>query len=344
MLNPKRFCFTFLLLTGLVWISSASADYSEHPKASEFIERVAAKHDLDPVEIKKVLAQAEKQQAVLEAISRPAEKVLTWGEYRKIFLGQPRVDQGIEFWRQHRETLQKVSVEYGVAEEIIVAIIGVETRYGRNKGSYRVIDALTTLGFDYPPRSNFFSSELEHFLLLANEQQQNPADLVGSYAGAMGYGQFIPSSYRAYAVDYDGDKIADIWNNPNDAIASVANYFMKHGWQAGQSVVLRARITNDYDKTLLNNRKKPDQTVSELTKKGFVPVDEHLAGTEYAIPLMYEGEHGKEFWLGFDNFYVITRYNKSLLYAMAVFQLSQEIKTQYVSQLDNESPEPNPAG
>lgn len=344
MLNPKRFCFTFSFLAGVVLASSAGADYSEHPKATEFIERVAAKHSLDPADIKKILAQAEKQQAILEAISRPAEKVLTWGEYRKIFLGQPRVDQGVEFWRQHRETLKKVSAEYGVAEEIIVAIIGVETRYGRNKGSYRVIDALTTLGFDYPPRSDFFSSELEHFLLLANEQQQNPADLVGSYAGAMGYGQFIPSSYRAYAVDYDGDKIADIWNNPDDAIASVANYFMKHGWQAGQRVVLRARIKNDYDKASLNNRKKPDQTISELTKKGFVPVDEHVAETELAIPLMYEGEHGKEFWLGFDNFYVITRYNKSLLYAMAVFQLSQEIKTHYVSQLDSEIPQQNPAG
>ena len=344
MIMLKRFCFTFSFLAGLGWTSGAGADYSEHPKAREFIERVAAKHSLDPAEIKNILAQAEKQQAILEAISRPAEKVLTWGEYRKIFLGQSRVDQGVEFWRQHRDTLKKVSAEYGVAREIIVAIIGVETRYGRNKGSYRVIDALATLGFDYPARSDFFSGELEQFLLLASEQQQNPADLVGSYAGAMGYGQFIPSSYRAYAVDYNGDKIADIWNNPDDAIASVANYFMKHGWQAGQRIALRARIKNEYDKASLNDRKKPGLTISELIKKGFVPVDENIAEAQLAVPLMYEGEHGKEFWLGFDNFYVITRYNKSLLYAMAVFQLSQEIKSQYVSQLDNDIPEQNPAG
>ncbi len=333
----KHFGITFLLLAGLGCAFNVSADYSQHPKAQEFISRIAAKHSLDPAEIKDILAQAEKQQAILDAISRPAEKVLTWGEYRKIFLGRPRVEQGVEFWQKHRDTLKKVSEKYGVDEEIIVAIIGVETRYGKHKGSYRVIDALTTLGFDYPPRGDFFSGELEHFLLLADEQNQNPVELVGSYAGAMGYGQFIPSSYRAYAVDYDGDKVADIWNNPDDAIASVANYFMKHGWQAGQRVALRARIENNYDKASLNNRQKPSLTISELGKKGFTPVDANIAGTELAIPLMYEGEHGAEFWLGFDNFYVITRYNKSLLYAMAVFQLSQEIKSQYVSQLDNES-------
>ena len=309
--------------------TAAHADYSKHEDASQFIDKMVNEHKFDKAYIVEILSQAEKKQAILDAISRPAEKTLEWFEYRKIFLGDTRVKQGVQFWQENLATLQKAENEFGVPAEIIVAIIGVETRYGRHTGGYRVIDALSTLGFDYPPRSKFFRSELEHFFLLAREQKQDPLKLTGSYAGAMGYGQFISSSFRHYAVDFDGDEIADIWSNPIDAIGSVANYFNAHKWQTGEPILARARIDNGYDKGQLNKKTKPDLTLEQLSAKGFVPVDENFDKKAEALPLVYVGDYGKEFWLGFDNFYVITRYNRSHLYAMAVWQLSEEIKLLY---------------
>ncbi len=321
--------YGMIVLAGVLTPMLVFADYSTHAKTEEFVQKMHDEHKFEKEYILSILKQAEKKQSILDAIARPAEKTLEWKEYKDIFLGEKRVQQGLEFWKENVKTLDRATKEYGVPQEIIVAIIGVETRYGRHKGSYRVIDALTTLGFDYEPRAKFFSSELEHFFLLAREQKQDPLELSGSYAGAMGYGQFIPSSYRAYAVDFDGDELADIWNNPVDAIGSVANYFKKHGWQEGEPVFNRSRISDDYKKELLNDKSRPSLTLSELKAAGFEPAEKDLDAGLKAVALLYEGVYGKEFWLGFDNFYVITRYNRSHLYAMAVWQLSRLIRYEY---------------
>jgi membrane-bound lytic murein transglycosylase B len=301
------------------------ADYSQHPDVPAFVDRMVKEHGFEAKQVRELLAQAEKRQAILDAIARPAEKTKPWYEYRKIFLDNDRIQQGVAFWQENAATLDAVSERYGVDPSIIVAIIGVETRYGRHMGNYRVIDALTTLGFDYPPRATFFRGQLEQLFLLAREQKQDPLVLKGSYAGAMGFGQFIPSSFRHYARDHDGDGVADIWTNREDAIASVANYFKAHGWQTGQPVFVRAKVSGKVDETLVNSTGRPQHSVAELKKKGVEPVA--AVGADRLVSLLsYEQEPGPEYWLGFNNFYVITRYNRSQLYAMAAWQLSEAIK------------------
>ncbi len=320
------------LSLGALLVNTASADqdtkkdsYHGNKLAKQFVAEVAKEHNFNETELAEWFGSAAKKQSILDAISRPAEKRLTWAQYRKIFVTKSRIKKGVDFWEKNKETLAKVEQEFGVPAEIIVAIIGVETRYGQNKGSYRVIDALSTLAFDYPPRSKFFRKELKEFLLLSREQKQNPLELVGSYAGAMGYGQFIPSSYRAYAIDYDKDGFADIWNNTDDAIGSVANYFKRHGWKSDQDVAVRSKIAKDKDESLINKSLKPSLTLDALSKKGFTPV-KSVKNKGNATAMRLQGEWGAEFWLGLHNFYVITRYNHSRLYAMAVWQLSQEIE------------------
>lgn len=305
------------------------ADYSKHPKAEEFVDLLVNEHKLDRAEVVAALSQAQRKDKILKAISRPAEKTKPWFEYRKIFLGQSRIDKGVEFWLQHREVIARAAEAYKVDPQIIVAIIGVETLYGHYRGSYRVLDALATLGFDYSPRSKFFRSELKHFFLLAKEQKQDIATLMGSYAGAMGYGQFIPSSYRRYAVDFDGDKIADIWSNVEDAVGSVANYFAEHKWQYKQPVMTPSKIAKNYENSVLNSRVRPKHTLADLAKLGYSPKENRYDAYRKAVPLMYESKQGKEYMLGFDNFYVITRYNRSQMYARAVWELSNEILAGY---------------
>ena len=302
----------------------ASEGYGDNTTASVFIDEMVTNYNFDRSQLQQWFSDASKKQVILDAISRPAEKTKTWAEYRRIFLTSTRINRGVTFWKENQEVLNRAEQEFGVPAEIIVAIIGVETLYGKRKGSFRVIDALSTLAFDYPPRSKFFRSELKEFLLLSREQNQNPLELTGSYAGAMGYGQFIPSSYRAYAVDYDQDGFADIWENPVDAIGSVANYFKRHGWKSGKAVAVRSRIATEYNKSVLNKSLKPSATIAQLQQWGFQPVkpvDENFSATAMKL----KGDWGSEFWLGLHNFYVITRYNHSRLYAMAVWQLSQEI-------------------
>ncbi|TQV68313.1 lytic murein transglycosylase B [Exilibacterium tricleocarpae] len=304
---------------------AASENYGDHPRARALIEELATEHNFDSADLTRIFGQAQKKQAILDAIARPAEKTKPWKDYRAIFLTPSRIDKGVQFWRDNRAVLERAHDSYGVPPEIVVAIIGVETRYGRNTGSYRVIDALSTLAFDYPKRSPFFTRELKHFLLLTREQQQDPLALKGSYAGAMGYGQFMPSSYRAYAVDFDNDKFVDIWSNTTDAIGSVANYFKRHGWQSDAAVVARARISGDYDREPVNQSLKPTHTVQQLAQLGFSSTVEHDPEQPATI-MKLQGEHGAEFWIGLKNFYVITRYNRSRLYAMAVYQLSEAIR------------------
>lgn len=316
--------FTTLVSASLLGSSLASASYADHPEAKAFIDEMVSKHQFDKKELEGIFKEAEKKESILKAISRPAEKRLEWKGYRKIFLTKDRIKKGVKFMETHADTLARAEKQFGVPAHIITAIIGVETRYGGNKGSYRVVDALSTLAFDYPPRSKFFRKELAQVFLLSKEQGFNALDLVGSYAGAMGYGQFIPSSYRHYAVDFDGDNVADILNNPVDAIGSVANYFAEHKWKSGEPVAFETTISGDVE-ALTHKKLKPSHKLSELKTAG-VSVPDGYEPDQIAKLQPLQGANGEENWVTLHNFYVITRYNHSHLYAMAVYQLANEIK------------------
>jgi len=315
------------LVAGVLLYEPAAADYGNRDDVRAYVSETAAAHAFDPEVLMALFAEARRKQSVLDAISRPAERVKPWHEYRAIFLTPDRIAQGAAFWRENEEVLSRAAVEFEVDPRIIVAVIGVETRYGRNAGSYRVLDALATLSFDYPPRSKFFRNELTEFLLLAREEDKNPRELTGSYAGAMGYGQFIPSSFRAYAVDFDGDGVRDIWNSPSDAIGSVGNYFHRHGWRGGGIAVLPVQTSAEVPEGVANASLKLKYSVGELRAMGVrIPdMSEDLAEDTPAALFRMETEEGPQYWLGLHNFYVITRYNRSRLYALAVVQLGNAI-------------------
>ena len=302
--------------------SMVSAEqYTETPEGREFVREMAERYGFEAGYVTELLAGAQRRDSILDAISRPAEKTLEWFEYRRIFMREERIEQGVDFLRQHREAFERAEIEYGVPAPVIAAIIGVETWYGTYKGKYRVLDALATLAFDYPPRSRFFRSELVQYLLMTREQGFDPLELTGSYAGAMGYGQFISSSYRHYAIDFDDDGVADILTNPVDAIGSVANYFHAHRWQAGEPVAERVDNNLPEASPLLSRELKPELTVNDYRQAGMVP-EADVSGEAKARAIRLVGENGPEFWLTYHNFYVITRYNHSHLYAMAVHQLA----------------------
>ena len=316
-------CRVLLLCAGLsLPIVVLAGDYSDR-KAAQQVIASAQEAGVDPEWAQQLIDAAKRQQSILDAISRPAEKTKAWYEYRKIFLTDRRIREGVTFWSAHAGTLQSVAARTGVPAELMVAIIGVETYYGRITGSYRVIDALATLAFDYPQRSPFFTGELEQFLILAWESGKDALALKGSYAGAMGYGQFMPSSYRAYAQSYEGDGAPDIWDNPADAIASVGNYLQVHGWRSGEKVVIES-VADDPDLAVFEGGLKPKETVAALALERLEP-SEPLNPAELATPIRLEEEEGIRYWLGLKNFYVITRYNHSAMYAMAVWELSQTI-------------------
>ncbi len=279
-----------------------------------FINKTAQQYALDAKEIRRILDQAQHQQSIIDAMNKPAEKVLEWYQYRPIFITDKRIKEGVEFWQNNAEVLHKVSEQTKVPPHIIVAIIGVETFYGRIKGNHKVLDALYTLAFDYPKRSAFFSKELGHFFKLSADGHVDALTAKGSYAGAMGYGQFMPSSYRSYAVDYEQDGVIDLLNNPHDAIASVANYLAKHGWRSGQPVV--AETSKPATKTKLNQLK---------------PHLQDDQGRDYTLIGMKTDEDTTAYWHGFHNFYVISRYNHSHMYVMAVYQLAERIKSAYAT-------------
>ncbi len=304
-------------------IPFAHGDMLEKEEVRIFMTEMVRKHGFTLEQLNSLFEQAEISSTVLEAISRPAED-MPWYKYRRIFIRGDRIRLGVEFLEENSEILMSVEKTYGVPAEIIVAIIGVETRFGRNAGNYKVINSLATLAFNYPKRSKFFRSELEQFLLLTREQKLEPLAAKGSYAGAMGIPQFMPSSYRAYAVDYDKDGFIDIWNNPVDAIGSVANYLKVHGWQPDENITCQVTSKDDKYKKILAGGLKPDMNLSELLDYG-ITTEFNMELDNKAKLLNYEIENSNELWLGFENFYVITRYNHSALYAMAVYQLSQEI-------------------
>ena len=299
-------------------------DFLSRPEVQAFIKDLVSHQGFDEHGLTRMFAKVKRRNDVLEAISRPAE-TKPWHEYRAIFITSKRIAGGVQFWDSNEGILQRAEETYGVPAEIIVAIIGVESFYGRRTGIYPVLDTLTTLGFDYPPRAKFFRSELKHLLLLARDESLEISTAKGSYAGAMGQGQFIPSSYRHYAVDFDNDGKRDLWSSNADAIGSVANYFKRHGWQLGSQVALPANKRGTSYKKLLGRGMKPNIQPTALASHGVSPAYGRLGADEVAF-FEFDTEQAKEHWIGFNNFYVITRYNISPLYALAVYQLSEEIK------------------
>jgi membrane-bound lytic murein transglycosylase B len=326
----KNVCKFFLInLLAMVSISnyadtSKNLGYTTHKKYPEFLRQMEKEHKVPSSKIKEWLSDAKKKDSIIKAISRPAEGVLTWKEYRKIFLTHKRIREGKAFLKTHKLTFDRIEKEYGVSRYIITSIIGVETFYGARQGRYRVLDALSTLAFDYPKRSLFWR-ELKHFIVMVNENKFNVYRLKGSYAGAMGYGQFIPSSYRHYAVDGDGDGVKDVWKNPVDAIASVANYFKQHGWKTGQGITYTVDVKGNTFSSLIKKKLKPKFTVNQIKAKN-VSVPAYIKGDQKASLMQFSGNEGLEYWIGLHNFYVITRYNHSRLYALAVYQLSDALK------------------
>jgi membrane-bound lytic murein transglycosylase B len=325
----KRLLAVAAILTVSVSCSQAAdkvyIDVTE-PNVAAFIDEMVADHNFERDALAALLGKAEIKKTIIKKISTPAEKKLTWAEYRKIFITRERIDAGTKFWLENREMLERIQKETGVSVEMIVGIIGVETYYGRITGKDRVIDALATLAFDYPPRSKFFRNELKQFLILAREEELDATMPLGSYAGAMGRPQFMPSSFRAYAVDATGDGKRDIWNNWADVAGSVANYFVEHGWRTDEDVTTQATLADRWDGPVPEPRNtlKTNDTVESLSKKGVVFATE-LGADNKAELLTYEGDDGTEHWVGFHNFFVITKYNRSVMYALAAHQLGQQI-------------------
>ncbi len=321
-----------ILTLALVSILSTSCLAQQHPGAEEFAAKAAAEYNLDQAEVLQVLENARFKQSIVDAISRPAEGK-PWYKYRPIFITDKRIKGGVKFWRENKELIAQASERFAVDPQVIVAIIGVETFYGSITGSYRVLDALATLSFYYPDtgndRSEFFSKELMNFFVLGGEEGIPLEEVTGSYAGAMGLGQFMPSSYLEYAVDLDGDGRRDLWSSMPDVIGSVANYLHRHGWEMDQPVTYPAIVSADADMEQVAKRDfKPKKTVAELAEDGFSS-ERPVNGETPAAVARLEEEDGDHYFMTFKNFYVITRYNRSPLYAMAVYELSEAIRSKY---------------
>lgn len=306
-------------------VANAGKPLASRADVQAFIREMVARHRFSAAQLQSAFSRAYAKPDIIAAMSRPAE-AKPWYAYRTIFVNPKRIQGGVEFWQANAAALAQAEQVYGVPPEIVVAIIGVETQYGGNMGKYRVLEALSTLAFDYPRRAAYFRKELENFLLLTRAEGMNPLDPRGSYAGAMGLGQFMPSSFQSYAVDFDGDGHRDLWRNPRDAIGSVANYFKKNGWRSGQPVATPAAVSGDAYQAIISRQISPPQSsVARLRSQGIIP-QTPVSDAQAAMLVELQGRDGSEYWLGFDNFYAITRYNRSLLYAMAVHQLSQEIR------------------
>lgn len=306
----------------VVLATSTFVQAADMPAIPAFIDEMVAKHQFKREELVRTFKSAERRQDVIDAISKPAT-MKPWVEYRATFVNQQRVDGGIKFWNKYEATLKRAEKQFGVPQEYIIAIIGVETLYGKNAGKFRTLDALTTLAFDYPKREEFFRSELEQYLLLVREQDFNLLSIQSSYAGALGIPQFMPSNYRKYALDFNGNRKVDILHEPEDAIGSVANYFKHYGWRAGEPVALQAKVVDEKKLDVLTEVRP---TFAWKADVGVTP----MLGAETILPpswlLDLTFDSGKEYWLVFENFDVIMRYNISTYYAMTVHQLAMELK------------------
>jgi membrane-bound lytic murein transglycosylase B len=328
-----------LALSLLVGQAVASTQLLSDSKAvRNFINEMVEQHAFTASELQAVFDEANLHQSILDAISRPAESK-PWFEYRPIFVTPARSKGGVHFWQEHADTLQQAHEVFGVPEEIIVAIIGVETRYGRHTGKYPVLDALSTLAFAYPPRSSFFRKELKEYLLMTREEGLAPGKQLGSYAGAMGMPQFIPSSFRSYAIDFDNDGKRDLWTSPADAIGSVGNYFKRHHWKPGQPIASPVKVHGNRYQALIDNNLKRRYTLKELMDNGVI-LPQGLPTDLQGVLIEFETRNGPEYWVGWHNFYVISRYNHSALYSMAVYQLSQQIKQQNTDLITSEVGKP----
>ncbi|MDX9741364.1 MAG: lytic murein transglycosylase B [Gammaproteobacteria bacterium] len=325
--HKLRLLFAVVLIAGATSACASTTPYPERDEVREFIDAMSTRHQFASDELSAMFGQVNFRQDIIDAMTRPAEK-RPWHEYRPIFINARRIDGGVSFREEHAELLRQAEEKYGVPAEIVTAIIGVETLYGRSTGRHRVVDALATLAFDYPARGSFFRGELEQYLILAREENFDPLAITGSYAGAMGKPQFIPSSYRHYAVDFDGDDRRDLLDNVADTIGSVANYLSAHNWRRGQPVASRIRADARIPAELIARGIKPHTSVAEYAALG-ITTEDALPADAAAAVIELEGADGPEYWLGLDNFYVITRYNRSSLYAMAVYQLSAEIGTRH---------------
>jgi len=327
-MNKRLFAVVATFFVSVSCSQAADRTYLDvtRPDVTGFIDEMVREYDFDRAELADVLGRAEIKQSIIEKISSPAERKLSWGEYRRIFMTQERIDAGTRFWLDNRDMLERIEKETGVPIEMIVGIIGVETFFGRITGRDRVLDALATLAFDYPPRANFFRKELVQFLILTREEEIDATEPLGSYAGAMGRPQFMPSSFRAYAVDATGDGRRDIWNDWADVAGSVANYFLEHGWRPGEEIAAQATLGSRWEgpEPQPKNALKATETVESLSRKGVVFATALCADSQGEL-LTYEGENGTEHWVGFHNFFVITRYNRSVMYALAAHQLGQRI-------------------
>ncbi len=294
-----------------------------------FVSRMVKQYGFDRRELNALMRSAQSQPLIIDAMNRPAEKARLWYEYRQIFITEKRIRDGVDFWVAHRDELNKASELTGVEPEFIVAILGVETQYGRQTGRYRVLDALATLAFDYPARSKFFLSELEQFLLLTRDAAIDPLTATGSYAGAMGAPQFMPSSYRRFGYDATGDGHVDLWNNWLDVFCSVGNYFKEHGWERGEPTMTEASADLEQIAAFDGRQFDLSETVASLRANG-VDFDPAQAPGAAAFMIAVDNPDGLHWRVGFKNFYVITRYNRSALYAMAATELAMALK-QHVS-------------
>lgn len=321
------------LLSAALLLATPVLAQETDPEQANWVTGLATKFDIAEQDFNQALSQATYQQSIIDAMTRPAE-AKPWSQYRPIFLTEKRINDGVKFWQDHKALLDQAVATSKVPAEIITAIIGVETSYGANMGSYKVLDALYTLGFHYPPRGEFFRSEFGHYLALAKEQGWDLDSQKGSYAGAMGMGQFISSSYRHYAIDADSDGVRNLFS-ADDAIGSVGNYFYEHDWQLDQGVAYPAKISeakSEAVEALIEPTLEINHTWAEFVAAGIV-IEEELAADTPVKLIKLEGAKGTEYWVVRHNFYVITRYNRSPLYAMAVYQLSEQLKDAYEKSL-----------
>jgi membrane-bound lytic murein transglycosylase B len=296
----------------------------KRPEIVAFVNDMVTREQLKKKQVLALLRKGEPQPKIIEAMTRPAEKVTPWWEYHDRFLTEERISQGAQFYAEHRESLERIASARGIPPEYLVAIMGVETKYGRVTGHYRVLDALMTLSFDYPPRSDYFRGELEQFLLLYSEEHIDPLKVTGSYAGAMGVPQFMPSSYRLFAVDGNADGKRDLWNDWDDILASIANYFVEHGWEAGGPVLAETKLEPEPKFQIDTRNLELNETVDSLNAQG-VEILADQTGTTPVVLVSAEQQDGPAYRVGFKNFYVITRYNRSARYAMAVHDLAAAI-------------------
>lgn len=315
-----------LLVLMAICQSAFSLQTSDYKQLDTLFRQVAGETSYTVQQLEELFKDVEIKQNIIDAMERPAESTMTWTRYSKIFLTEKNIKKGVEFWQTHAEILARAEKEFAVAPEIIVATLGVETRYGSNTGNYRVIDALSTLALEYPRRSKYFTAELKNFLLLTDQNKLDPLGVTGSYAGAIGLPQFMPSSYRSYAVDFTNDGSTDLVNSIDDAIGSIASYYSKHGWKPGQPVSWSATSVSDQASKLVVKKRKTDRSLKKLQKAGVVVQEQGFLDARVGL-IKLSGDQGPEYRVAFDNFFVITRYNTSKMYATAVQLLGEEIKT-----------------